>query len=326
MTRIKVNDMTGPMPLDQIFAVRSKELRTTRNGDPFINAELGDSTGSLAARMWQATQAVFDNVPLGGLLHVKGRVEDYRGTMQIVIDACHPVDNSAADLSEFMPTSPFDIEEMFTELVETLREVKNRPLRMLIKKFLEDHELIGEFKIAPAAAKMHQAYRGGLLEHTLNMLRAAKVLIPLYPRLNSDLILTAVFLHDIAKCRELSGGLSIHYTEAGQLLGHITMASVWIDEKVKLIEEETSTKFPTRTQNLLTHIVLSHHGLLEYGSPKLPAVAEALFLHYIDNLDAKMWMIANAVDSDPDETSAFTSYIRPLETRIFKHTQDLDNE
>ncbi len=268
MTRTKLSDMTGPMPLDQIFAVRSKELRTTRNGDPFINAELGDRTGSMPARMWQATQAVFDGIPLGGLLHVKGRVEDYRGTLQVVIDACHPVDNSAADLSEFMPASPFDIEEMFAELVETLRDVKNRPLRMLIKKFLEDHELIGDFKIAPAAAKMHQAYRGGLLEHTLNLLRAAKALLPLYPQLNSDLILTSVFLHDIAKCRELSGGLSIHYTEAGQLLGHITMAAVWIDEKVKLIEAETSTAFPTRTQKLHTHIVLSHHGLLEYGSPK----------------------------------------------------------
>ncbi|MBT3278150.1 MAG: HD domain-containing protein [Phycisphaerales bacterium] len=326
MTRTKISDIAGPMPLDQLFAVRSKELRTTRNGDPFINAELGDASGAMSARMWQATQAVFDNVPLGGLLHVKGRVEDYRGTLQIVIDACHPIDDPAADLSEFMPCSPFDIEEMFAELVETLREVKNRPMRMLIKKFLEDHELIGAFKTGPAAAKMHQAYRGGLLEHTLNLLRVAKAILPLYPRLNSDLVLTGIFLHDIAKCRELSGGMSIQYTEAGQLLGHITMAAMWIDEKIKLIEAETSTPFSKRTQNMLTHIVLSHHGQFEYGSPKLPAMAEAMFLHYIDNLDAKMWMVANAVDSDPDPDSAFTPYIRPLETRLFKKTQDLDNE
>ncbi|MCD4825164.1 MAG: HD domain-containing protein [Phycisphaerae bacterium] len=322
--RLFVTDLASGMAIDQVFLVRAKDLRTTKGGDLYISATLGDSSGSIPARMWQASEAIFNSIATEGFLHVKGRVEDYRGSLQMVIDACRPWSAEKVDMADFLSVSPHDIEKMWSELLEIMREIKNPHLRRLIKKFVEDKQLVAAFKHSPAAVQMHHAYIGGLCEHTLGVARAAKALLPLYPQLNSDLVYASVFLHDIAKSAELGGGLNFHYTDRGQLVGHIVIAANWVQEKARLVSEEMGEPFPQRIIDLLQHIILAHHGEHEYGSPKLPAVPEAFFLHYLDNLDAKMWMTANAIASDPDHDSNFTGYIRPLETRLYKHSGDLD--
>ena len=179
------------------------------------------------------------------------------------------------------------------------------------------------FKRAPAAMQMHHPFVGGLLEHTVNVVRAAKTLLPLYPKLNADLVLTGAFFHDIGKAAELSAGTSIQYTDRGQLVGHITIAAIWIGEKAAAVAEDTGEPFPEKTLNLLQHIILAHHGQHDYGSPKLPMIPEACFIHYLDNLDAKMWIMANQIESDPDADSSFTSYNRQLEARLYKHSGEL---
>lgn len=321
--RTYVSGLTAGMSVDQVFVVRQKELRTTKTGGYFISATLGDSTGNIIARMWQASEAVFNGIPTDGFLHVKGRVEDYRGTPQMIIEACRPVAPDKVDIAEFIPTSPFDIDEMWAEITEILREIKNPPLKLLVKKFLEDKKMVAAVKRAPAAVQMHHPYAGGLVEHTRNVMRNAVVLLPFYPQLSADLVLAGAFLHDVGKSAELSSGINICYTDRGQLIGHLAIGAVWIQEKAKLIEEETSQKFPHETITLLQHIVLSHHGEFEYGSPKLPAIPEAFFIHFLDNLDAKMWMTENAIESDPDSDNRWTPYLKQLDTKIFKPHKEL---
>ena len=318
-----ISDLTPGEALDQVFLVRDKDLRTTKTGSLYVVTTLADRTGALNGRLWQASEAIYNSIPVDGFLHVKGRTEDYKGALQFIIDGCRPYGADKVDLSDFIRTTPNDIEAMWAELLEIMRDIQNEQLRHLIKKFVEDPKLTAAYKRAPAAMQMHHPYVGGLLEHTLGVARAAKALLPLYPQLNADLLLAGVFLHDIGKTAELTAATAIHYTDRGQLVGHIVIAAVWIQEKAALVAEETGEPISPRTINLLQHLVLSHHGVYEYGSPKLPAIPEAFALHYLDNLDAKTWMTTNAIDADTDPATSFTSYLPQLETRVYKHSHDL---
>ena len=309
--------------LDQVFLVRDKDLRTTTSGSLYVTCTLCDKTGYIPARMWQASESIYNSLPVDGFLQVKGRTESYKGTLQLIMDACRPYSAEKVDMGEFLPATEHDAQEMWDELVQILRGIKDRKLRLLIKKFVEDEQFVEKFKRAPAAMQMHHPFLGGLLEHTLSVARAAKAILPLYPLVNADLVLAGVFLHDMGKTDELSYALGFNYTDRGQLVGHITMAAMWVEQKVAEIEAETSEKFPERTRDVIQHIILSHHGVHEFGSPKLPAVPEAFFIHYLDNLDAKMYMTTSAIENDPDQEASFTSYSRQLQTRIYKRSREL---
>ncbi len=318
-----IHQLKAGMTVDQVFLVRDKELRTTKAGDYYITCTLADKTGAVPARMWQANETIFHSIPAEGFLQVKGRLEEYKGALQAILDACRPVPADKVDLSDYLPVTELDIEAMWSELLEILRGIKDQYLRLLIKKFVEDRELVAAFKKSPAAMQMHHPFVGGLLEHTLNVARDARALLPLYPKLNADLVLAGAFLHDIGKCAELSAGMSINYTDRGMLVGHITIGAIWVHDKARLVSDEIGEPFPARTLDLLQHILLSHHGEHEFGSPKLPAIPEAFFLHHLDNLDAKVWMTTHAVASDPNGESDFTPYVRALETRIYKRSGGL---
>jgi 3'-5' exoribonuclease len=314
-----IDQLVSGQSVDQVFLVREKDLRTTKKGDLYISATLVDKTGDISCRMWQATESIYAAIPVEGFLHVKGRVEDYRGQLQLILDACRPYPSDKVDLADFLATSSHDVDKMWSELLEILRGIKDKHLRLLIKKFVEDSELTAAFQRSPAAMQMHHPFVGGLLEHTLNIARAAKVLLGLYPQVNADLVLASVFLHDIGKVAELSSATSISYTDRGMLVGHITMAALWIQEKAQSVAAETGEPFPQRTLDLLQHLILAHHGEHDYGSPKLPMIPEAFFLHYLDNLDAKLWMTLHAIENDPDPEAGFTRYLPQIQSRIFKH-------
>ncbi len=316
--RLNISQLAAGMTVDQVFLVRDKDLRTTKNGDLYVMCTLCDKTGTLPARMWRASEAIFNSIPADGFLHAKGRCEDYRGNLQFVIDGCRPYSADKVDLADFLATTTGDVEAMWAELLEMLRAVKDKNLRMLIKKFVEDTEFVDAFKRAPAAMQMHHPFIGGLLEHTLGVTRAATAVLPLYPDLNADLVLTGCFLHDVGKTAELSSKPGFNYTDRGQLVGHITVAAIWIAEKAAAIAAETGQPFRQDLVDMLQHIVLSHHGCHEYGSPKLPAMPEAFLIHHLDNIDAKMWMTLHAIESDADAESTFTSYVRAIETRVYK--------
>ena len=301
-----------------MFLIQSKDLRTTTQGSLYIHAILVDRTGQLVARQWQATEAGFHEMPEGGFMRFKGRAENYKGNLQFIIDAVRPAEPDSYDLADFLPATEQDVDKMWRRAVEILRGVQHEDLQALIGAFLADESLMASFRRAPAAVAMHHAYIGGLLEHTLSLLEVALRVIPLYPKLSMDLVLTGLFLHDIGKARELTFDTNIGYTDEGQLIGHISQAAIWIDRKAELASAKTGRPFPQELLWTVQHIVLSHHGSYEFGSPRLPAVPEAMVVHYLDNLDAKVNMFLAEIEKDPDPVSHWTNYNRALATKIFK--------
>jgi len=308
----------GEFVEEQVFLINSKDLRTSSNGSLYIHCVLRDKTGQLLARIWQATEPMFEQMPEGGFLRFKGRVENYKGSLQFIIDAMRPCDAAAVDLADFMPQTSEDIGKMFERVKEILRQIKNRHVLNLIKQFVTDEPLMQKFRKAPAAVQMHHAFIGGLLEHTRNVLELALLVIPRYPEVSLDLVLAGVFLHDIGKTEELIYETNFQYTTEGQLIGHIVQAAIWIDQKIKAVEAETGEPFPLDIKNALQHLVLAHHGSYEFGSPKLPAMPEAIALHHLDNLDAKLHIYLDRIKSDPDTANEWTEYVRGLDTKVYK--------
>ncbi len=319
MDRIFVNQLQPGLNIeDQVFRVAAKDLRTTNQGSLYIHAVLADRTGQLAARMWQATQSLFDGIPEGGFIRVKGRTENYKGNLQFIIEGIRPVDVKDVNVEDFLPRTPKDVEQMWGRLLEILRSVKNEHLLALIAQFVRDEAFVRSFKRAPAATQNHHAYLGGLLEHTLSLLEVALVVLPKYPDLSADLVLTGIFMHDMGKTAELAYDTNFNYTDDGQLIGHLVQAAIWVDRRAEAAARQTGKPFPPDLKAVLQHIVLSHHGEYEFGSPKLPAVPEAFFIHHLDNIDAKMNTLFREIRESRDDQSDWTQFIRSLDTRVYK--------
>mgnify|MGYP000396418777 CR=1 FL=1 len=303
---------------DQVYRVAQKDLRTTTNGSLYIHAVLADASGQMLARMWNASQALYDSIPEGGLLCFRGRVENYKGTRQFIIDGLRAVEPGRADPADFLPTTPLNPAALWEEIKVLLRTVANRDLRALLGRFINDAEFAARFQRAPAAVQMHHAYIGGLAEHTRNVLRLAEAICPLYPQVSRDLVLAALFLHDAGKVQELRYETNFEYTNEGQLVGHIVQCVLWIHDHCRALERETGRPFPAAIETALKHLILAHHGKHEFGSPRLPAMPEAFIVHYLDNLDAKVAMCFEAIAADTDAASDWTGYIKALESKVFK--------
>jgi 3'-5' exoribonuclease len=319
MARIFIADLrAGDRIDDQVFLIRTKDLRTTTQGSLYIHTILVDATGQIPARMWQATEGQFESMPDGGFMRFKGRVESYKGNLQFIIDGMQFVEPGSVDLSEFLPATDKDVELMWTRVKEILRQVKDPHVLALLAEFVNDAETTQAFLRSPAAAQLHHAYIGGLVEHTLNVLELALLVMPRYPFVSMDLVLAGVFLHDLAKTAELSSDTTFSYTTRGQLVGHVVMAAIWIEEKCKAVAQKQGKPFPDEIRDALQHIVLAHHGQYEFGSPRLPAMPEAIAVHYLDNIDAKLHQFQQAIMDDPDPDSQWTQFVRALNTRVYK--------
>lgn len=315
----------GEQVPDQVFLIAKKDLRTTTNGGLYIHLVLADRTGQLLGRVWSATQAQYDTIPEGGFLRIRGRTESYKGALQFIVDGMKPAQKNEVEVGDFIPSTAYDVDKMWARMLEILRTVKHPSLLALIKQFVKDEGIVSGYKKAPAAVANHHAFVGGLLEHTLSLMEMATRILGAtddknshYPQVSRDLVLTGLFLHDIGKTVELTYDTNFTYTSPGQLVGHIVQATIWIDRKAAEVEDETGKPFPADLQNVLTHIVLSHHGQYEYGSPKLPACPEAILIHYLDNIDAKLNMAFSAIRDARNAESDWTEWVKPLETRIYK--------
>ena len=318
-TRRYIADLRpGDTVEDEVFVVSRKELRQSQTGSKFISLTVSDKSAKISAKIWQATDGMYKTIPQTGYLRLKGRIDEYRGDLQMIIEAIRPVDPTSVNLADLLPCTSKDVEAMWKRTIEILRTIKSKEILILLKQFINDPEFAAGFKRAPAAVSFHHAYIGGLLEHTLNVLEAGAAILPLYPQVNGDLVLAGLFLHDIGKIRELSSGAAFEYTDEGQLVGHVVQAAIWIEQKAAEAEKECG-RFPSNVKWVLQHIVLSHHGEYEFGSPKLPAVAEAAMVHYIDVMDAKVQAFTAAVDQCHDEESNWTEWVRSLNTRVYRH-------
>ena len=316
MAHLFIHKIQAGTQIDDVYMVSQAILRSTTRGDLYIAMFLSDKTGKVNGRMWQATEDIFNSLPKEGFVRIIGRSEVYQGALQIVADRIAVVSNDQVALEDYLPRTQKNIEQMFDDIKNVLAKIKNAQIRALLKEFFLDTDLMNDFRTAPAAMSNHHAYLGGLLEHTHNMLNVADAILPFYPQLQAELVLAGIFLHDMGKTKELSYQMAFGYTDSGQLLGHIVQTAIMIDQKA----DSASDGGHPIDENILTnlqHIVLAHHGQYEFGSPKLPATAEAFLVGYLDNIDAKMNQVTDKVENDPGDAN-WTSYIKSLESRLYR--------
>jgi 3'-5' exoribonuclease len=317
-TRRFVQSLADGDNIEEVYLVSDKQLRANRNGNLFIQLELRDRTGSISARLWNAGEQLFRSFEAGDFLLVKGKVQLFQGALQMILNHLNKENADKIDLADFLPHTDQDVSKLYERLRLLLRKLSNPHLRALSECFLMDEQFTEAFCRAPAGVRNHHAYVGGLLEHVVTMLDAADRIAPLYPELDRDLFLMGVFLHDIGKVRELNFARSFAYSDEGQLVGHLMIGVEMLSEKAARAAELTGEKFPTELLLRLKHLIVSHHGTYEFGSPRLPMTPEAIALHYLDNFDAKLNTFTREIREDANSSSAWTPYNQSLERRLFK--------
>jgi 3'-5' exoribonuclease len=298
-----VKDLEPDPSITSFFLVHEKEVRNTANGKAYLRMELGDRTGTVEARMWDQFETLAKEVNRDDFIKVQARVELYRNRPQLTLQQFRVAKPDEIDLGDFLPRTPFDVEELYKQILDHIDGIKNPWLKQLCRRILTDPEIEVRFKRAPAAKVMHHAYIGGLIEHVAGLCGLAKQIAAHYAELDVDLLLTAAMLHDVGKLEELCYERAVSYSVEGQLLGHIVMEVESVGKAMDAIEG-----FPERLKTVVQHMLISHHGEYEFGSPKLPMIREALAFHYMDNLDSKMGAIraALAIDSGEPDWSAYS--------------------
>jgi len=297
--------------VDDVFVLSEKSLSHKKDGKNYLNLTFMDRTGTLKGVLWENVEDTVDRISAGDYVQVKGSVSEYRGTLQLVV---RTVIRSAAENVEpadFLPVTTRNIDAMFEKLLQITDTLKTPCFHDLFKLFWADTEMVRLFKAAPAAKKMHHAYIGGLLEHTLSMAILVDRLAGHYTGVDRDLLLTGAILHDIGKIREFEFSSYIDYTSEGRLLSHIVIGLQIIDEKMKLIKD-----FPEEQAVLLKHLVVSHHGVKEFGSPELPKTVEAVLLNHIDEIDSKVKGIREFMASE-DPNASWTSFHKMLNRHFY---------
>jgi len=318
MPRRFVSDLGQQENIDQVFMAAQKQMRPNRNGNLYLQVELTDRTGAISARMWNASDADYRGFEDGDLVRVEGATQLFQGGLQLIATSICKARHDEVDLADFMCLTPADIDRLALRLAEMLRSMQDLPLRNLAECLLTDDEFMQRLARSPAGIKNHHAYPGGLLEHVVNLMEVADSVAGHYPILNRDLLLMGVFLHDIGKVEELSSERGFAYTDAGQLLGHVVLAISMLDKKLAQAEELLGEPLPQETILRLKHMIISHHGEYEYGAPKLPMTLEAVALHQLDNLDAKLHNFHQLMRDDANLDSSWTQYHQTLGRKLFK--------
>jgi 3'-5' exoribonuclease len=299
-----VTDLNSEQSITTFFLVHEKEIRSTREGKQYLRLELGDRSGTIEARMWDQFDIVAKDIGRDAFVKVNARVEIYRNKPQLSLQQLRLAKPEEVDLADFLPHTKEDVGKLYVQLLEYAGAIANPWLKKLVTGIITDPAIATRYKRAPAAKVMHHAYLGGLLEHVLSLCGMAKQVSAHYPELNLDLLMTAAILHDVGKLDELCYDRAIGYTVEGQLLGHIVMEVETVSKSMDAIEG-----FPANLKTVVQHLLISHHGQYDFGSPKLPMIREALVFHYLDDLDSKLAAVraALALDTGEPEWSAYSS-------------------
>ncbi len=299
-----VSDLGAEQTITTFFLVHEKEIRNTREGKSYLRLELGDRSGTIEARMWDQFDAAAKDISRDDFVKVNARVEIYRNKPQLSLQQLRRAKPEEVDLADFLPHTKEDVGKLWAQLTEYANSIANPWLKKLVNSFLSDPAIAARYKRAPAAKVMHHAYLGGLLEHVVGLCALAKLVAEHYPELNADLLMTVAILHDVGKLDELCYDRAIGYTTEGQLLGHIVMEVESVSKAMDAIEG-----FPANLKAVVQHLLISHHGQYEFGSPKLPMIREALVFHYLDDMDSKMAAVRAALvaDSGEEEWSTYSA-------------------
>lgn len=306
--------------VDGIYSLINPQIGTTKGGKPYLKCLLRDATGECPARQWTFDESAFDALGATGFVWIAGHTQLYNGQCQIILEQIKAVDVSDEEIALLLPSTKRDIGEMFDEVRSLLATLDHPAMKALADTYLADEELMERFRRAPAAMNMHHAWIGGLLEHTLQLIKLADVMLPLYPQLNRDIVLMGLFLHDLGKTVELTWERGFNYTADGNLIGHIVRGAIILQVKAAMAAK-SGHKLPGAALRVLQHIILSHHGTPEFGAAKIPSTPEAIFVSQLDNLDAKTAMaITHArADGPPSVEGAgeFTDKVWALQTRLY---------
>ena len=314
-----VSELNTEQNITAFFLVCEKEIRNTREGKPYLRLELGDRSGTIEARMWDQFEAAAKGINRDDFVKVQARVELYRNRPQLAVIQVRLAKPDEIDLADFLPQTKADVAKLYEQLLGFAGSITNPWLKKLCLGFVSDPSVAARYKRAPAAKVMHHAYLGGLLEHVVSLCELAKLAASHYPELDLDLLLTAAILHDLGKLDELCYERAIGYTVEGQLLGHIVMEVQTVAKAMDAIEG-----FPPNLKIVVQHLLISHHGEYEFGSPKLPMIREALVFHYLDDLDSKLAAAraAFAIDSGDPEWSAYSGALGRKFLRLDQFLKD----
>ena len=321
MKKLFVNEIKENDKVESIFLVKQKSISFTKAGNPYLNLTMIDKTGEVNGKVWEQAEKLAKLFQKDDFIKIKSTAVTYQNSLQLNISSIIPLSPSEIDITNFLPQAKNDIEQTFLKLKAIIEEVSNAHLKKLLDLFIADDQLIRLFKLAPAAKKMHHVYLGGLLEHTLSLSNLILQISKHYEGLNVDLLLTGGILHDIGKIHELTYSRSFDYSDSGRLIGHITLGVEMINEKIRLIPD-----FPQELAVELRHLIISHHGEYQYGSPKRPKTLEAFILYYLDDLDAKVEEIQSFIQREEENQSKCAGYHQMLERFIYKTLDSKDHK
>jgi 3'-5' exoribonuclease len=314
-----VKELEPDQTITGSFLVCAKEIRQKKTGDPYLSLLIGDRTGELDAKMWDNVAEVMETFERDDFVKIKGLLQVFHNRPQLTIHKIRLLNDSEVDFTDYFPASARDPEEMWRELRQFVAEIGNPHLRKLLEALLDDDDIARRYRIAPAAKQIHHAYLGGLIEHVLSLCHLSRMAAGHYRNIDVDLLVSGAVLHDIGKIHELSYERGFSYSSEGQLLGHMLLAVRMVGEKLRDIPD-----FPPRLRSLVEHMIISHHGRLEFGSPKVPVFPEAMLLHYLDDMDSKMECMRHLLASDRQVDGCFTGYSAPLERVLLKKDKYLD--
>jgi 3'-5' exoribonuclease len=320
MRRLYLRDAASGDMVDDVFVVTNKQFAAASTGKYYIKAFVSDASAQLVARMWNTTREIFNWLPDSGFVKVRGRIENYQSNLQFIIESVGPAKDGSYDVADLVAHTKKSVPEMCQTLHRLLKSIRNRHLAALVNAYLDDKALMDNFCRAPAAMSFHHAYLGGLLEHTLNAMQVADAVMPFYPGLNRDLVVAGIFLHDIAKIWELRYDCAFSYTDSGQLVGHIVKSAIWVEQKAKEAAEKIGEPIPQDLVDVVQHIILAHHGTYEFGSPRTPSTPEAIAVHALENMDAKLMMSLSAT-RDQDGAAAegnWTEYMKAFSGKLYR--------
>jgi 3'-5' exoribonuclease len=285
------------------FVVASKQIKPKKTGDLYIAMTLADRTGQIEAKVWDNVHDVLDVFEQDDFIKVKGLLNKYNNRFQLTIHKLRKCEENEVDFSDYLPKTDKDVEQLWQTLREFVDSFQNEHLRCLLRGFMNDPEIETRYKSAPAAKSLHHAFVGGLLDHVVSLFRSCDLTSRNYPQIDRDLLMSGAFLHDIGKLHELSYARSITYTTSGQLLGHMIIELEMLQKKIAMVPG-----FPDELKILLEHMIISHHGQYEFGSPKLPMFPEALMLHYLDDLDSKMESMRAQFEREAENDDPWSGY------------------
>lgn len=314
-----VGDLVPNETVTTQFLVVSKEIRQKKTGEPYLTLHLADRTGEIEAKMWDNVAEVMHTFDRDDFVKVKGFAQLYQSRSQFTVHRLRRLEEHEIDFADFFPCSERDGDEMWRELQDTINGLTNPHLRALLQIVFSDAHLASMYRMAPAAKNIHHACRGGLIEHVLSLCALSRLMASHYKDIDPDLLITGAILHDIGKVEELSYSRSFGYSSDGQLLGHIVLGVRLLGNAFAKLPD-----FPPRLRTLVEHLIISHHGELEFGSPKVPAFPEALLLHHLDNLDSKMDAMRSAMKRDTHSDSEFTGWVASLERILLRKDRYLN--